>query len=76
MIHHIIYFIVLFLFILFLFILINQFLKIVKYETFKEKNKICCLYAYYEKNDLYKSNLEYFLKNGILENVDYYFIIN
>ena len=39
-------------------------------------NKLCCLYAYYEKNDLYKNNFKYFLDNGILENVDYYIIIN
>ena len=39
-------------------------------------NKILCLYAYYEKNDLYKNNLQYFLNNGILDNIDYYFIIN
>jgi hypothetical protein len=39
-------------------------------------NKLCCIYAYYEKNDLYKSNFEYFLKNAILNNVDYYIIIN
>lgn len=37
---------------------------------------ICCFYAYYEKNDLYKTNFEYFLENGILANVDYYIIIN
>ena len=39
-------------------------------------NKLCCIYAYYEKTDSYKSNLEYFLKNAILDNVDYYIIIN
>lgn len=45
-------------------------------EGFSESNKICCLYAYYEKDDKYKQNLQYFLDNGILDNVDYYFIIN
>lgn len=45
-------------------------------ECFISQNKVVCLYAYYEKDDLYKSNLQYFLDNGILENVDYYFIIN
>jgi hypothetical protein len=34
------------------------------------------LYAYYEKNDDYKNNLDFFLNNGILDYVDYYFIIN
>lgn len=38
--------------------------------------KSCCIYAYYEKNDLYKENFEYFLKNGILDDVDYYIVIN
>jgi hypothetical protein len=45
-------------------------------EKFYEDNKYCCIYAYYEKDDLYKNNFIYFLKNGILENVDYYIIIN
>lgn len=44
-------------------------------ETF-DYNRICCIYAYYEKNDVYRKNLEYFLKNGILSNIDYYFVIN
>ena len=39
-------------------------------------NKYVCLYAYYEKNDIYKENLIYFLNNGILDHVDYYIIIN
>jgi hypothetical protein len=46
------------------------------YENFLLNNKYCCIYAYYEKNNLYKENFIYFLKNGILENVDYYIIIN
>lgn len=37
---------------------------------------ICCLFAYYEKDDKYKENLTYFLNNGIYEEVDYYIIIN
>ena len=45
-------------------------------EHFSQGNNICCLYAYYEKDDLYKKNFEYFLENGILDNVDYYIIIN
>ena len=47
---------------------------------FREKESaiegVCCLYAYYEKNDEYKENLEYFLDHGILSDVDYYIIVN
>ena len=51
--------------------------KIKKYESFDNMNKkYVCMYAYYEKDRDYRSNLEYFLKNGILDNVDYYFILN
>jgi len=39
-------------------------------------NKLCCIYAYYEKDNNYKHNFRYFLENAILENVDYYIIIN
>jgi hypothetical protein len=50
-------------------------------ETFTEntnaENKYCCIYAYYEKDDLYKDNFQHFLKHGgILNNVDYYIVIN
>jgi hypothetical protein len=45
-------------------------------ENFLDDNKYCCIYAYYEKDNLYKENFIYFLKNGILENVDYYIVIN
>ena len=46
-------------------------------EHFKSKqNNLCCLYAYYEKDELYKNNLKYFLQNGLLPEVDYYIIIN
>jgi lipopolysaccharide biosynthesis protein len=38
--------------------------------------KICLIYNYYEKDDKYKENLQFFLDNGILEEVDYYFVIN
>lgn len=34
------------------------------------------LYAYYEKNDMYKENLRYFLDNGLIESVDAYIISN
>ena len=47
-----------------------------KYDTFTNENRMCCFYAYYEKNELYKNNFIYFLENGILDNVDYYIIIN
>lgn len=38
--------------------------------------KIVCIYAYYEKNEEYKENLRFFLKNGIVDSCDYIFIIN
>ena len=40
------------------------------------ENKICCFYVYYEKDKSYKYNFTYFLNNGILDNIDYYIIIN
>jgi hypothetical protein len=47
-------------------------------KNFEEsKNKYVCFYAYYEKDEMYKENLVYFLNNGgILDNIDYYIIIN
>jgi len=60
-------------------ILIFYFLnKIITQEHFisSSSNNICCIYAYYEKNNLYKNNFKYFLDNAILNNVDYYIIIN
>jgi len=39
-------------------------------------NKIAVIYAYYEKNDDYILNLKYFLKTGIYNECDYYFIVN
>jgi hypothetical protein len=48
-----------------------------KNETPESTKSICCLYAYYEKNEEYKCNFEYFIKNGgIIDSVDYYIIIN
>lgn len=50
-----------------------------KIELFNNSNNnsnITCIYAYYEKNDIYKNNFKYFLDNGILDNVDYYIVIN
>lgn len=58
--------------IIIIFYLLNNYLKVEKFLN----NKICCFYAYYEKNELYRNNLKYFLDNGILNNVDYYIIIN
>jgi hypothetical protein len=45
-------------------------------EHYQPNNHIVCIYAYYEKDENYKKNLEYFLQKGILDNVDYYFVIN
>jgi len=42
----------------------------------KFKLGVCLLYAYFEKNELYKNNFKFFLENGILDHVDYYIIIN
>ena len=39
-------------------------------------NKNVFYYCYYEKNAEYKKNFDYFLKNALLDNVDYYIIIN
>ena len=72
------HFLIIFLIILIIFTFVNIYIP--KYRIFEKfesnRNNICCFYAYYEKNDLYKSNLEYFLKNAILDDVDYYIIIN
>lgn len=40
------------------------------------ENKYVCMYAYYEKNTQYKENLKIFLDTAILDNIDYYIIIN
>ena len=37
---------------------------------------VACLYAYYEKDDSYKSNFEYFLAHGLLPHVTYFIIIS
>jgi hypothetical protein len=41
-----------------------------------ENPKCVCIYAYYEKDEKYKENFRYFLNNGILDNIDYYIVIN
>jgi lipopolysaccharide biosynthesis protein len=42
----------------------------------KKYNKLCCIYAYYEKDEKYKENFIYFLENGIYDEIDHYIIIN
>jgi hypothetical protein len=68
----------LFIIILFVIILYLIYISLQKNEGFISNtgNKNACLYAYYEKNELYKKNLLYFLDNGMLDNIDYFFIIN
>ena len=46
------------------------------FENLETENRYACFYAYYEKNEMYKTNFEYFLENGLLEDVDYYIIVN
>jgi hypothetical protein len=70
-------FILLLIFIILFCIFYNETKKKIYTEKFTSNNKYVCFYAYYEKNEQYKENLEYFLNNrGILDNVDYYIIIN
>jgi len=42
----------------------------------KLNNDKCTIYNYFEKDELYKSNFIYFLDNGILNEMDYYIVIN
>jgi hypothetical protein len=49
-------------------------MKVEKWEN--KPPELACIYAYYEKNAEYKENLLYFLENGILDHVDYYFVMN
>lgn len=39
-------------------------------------NSLCCIYAYYEKDEKYKNNFKYFLENALVEEIDYYIVIN
>jgi lipopolysaccharide biosynthesis protein len=41
-----------------------------------KKNNILVVYAYYEKDNIYKNNLEFFLKRGLCSECDYIFVIN
>jgi lipopolysaccharide biosynthesis protein len=56
-------------------IIVIIFFLLKKKEGFDNK-KLCVIYNYYEKDENYKNNLQFFLDNGILEEVDYYFVIN
>jgi hypothetical protein len=61
--------------ILFIFLLLF-FVNYEKFNITEEKNNYVCIFAYYEKNDTYKENLNYFINNGIYDNIDYFIIIN
>jgi len=39
-------------------------------------SKVIVIYSYYQKNDEYVKNLEFFIKNGIHDDIDYLFCIN
>jgi hypothetical protein len=42
-------------------------------------SKLAVIYAYFEKNEEYRTNLDYFVKKGVYpndENIDYYFVVN
>jgi hypothetical protein len=64
--------------IIFVIILVFILLKKVREKRIREGfgKKICVIYNYYEKDEMYKENLQYFLDHGILDEVDYYFVIN
>lgn len=40
------------------------------------QHRIACVYAYYEKNKLYKENFQYFLKHALLSHVEFYIVVN
>lgn len=61
---------------IFIFIVIMVINYYAKRETFKTQNRMCVVYNYYEKDDTYKDNFYYFLNNGILDEIDYYIIVN
>jgi hypothetical protein len=72
------YYFIIIIFITLSFFIINNIINNnkINFENYSQKNNLCCFYAYYEKNKLYKDNFQYFLNNGILDNIDYYIIIN
>lgn len=45
-------------------------------EPFLNPASSCCIYAYYEKDEKYLNNFKFFIKNGILDHVDYFIVIN
>jgi len=47
-------------------------------NTLNTNNKYVCIYAYYEKDDMYKENFKYFLDNVVSKknDIDYFIIIN
>lgn len=64
------------LFFLIILIILNYYNLSINEKLENTQNKYVCMYAYYEKNDQYKKNLKIFLDTAILDNVDYYIIIN
>lgn len=63
-----------FIFFILLFILVLWIIK-----KIKNSKTICCVYAYYEKDDFYRENLEYFLKHVVLrkpKNIIFYLVVN
>lgn len=65
------------LFIVIVILLIGFWIVHPRVQAFNYKPKLSCIYAYYEKNDIYRDNLVHFLSNGgILPHVEYYFVIN
>lgn len=64
------------LFFLIILIILNYYNLNINEKLENTQNKYVCMYAYYEKNDQYKENLKIFLDTAILDNVDYYIIIN
>lgn len=54
----------------------NMTIQIEKIYNNNNNNKNCCMYSYFEKNQQYKDNFQYFINNGMNENIDYYIIIN
>lgn len=45
-------------------------------SPFGNNNKKVLYFAYYEKDEMSKDNLRFFLNNGLLDSVDHFFVIN
>lgn len=44
---------------------------------YNRPKRLACIYAYYEKDGLYRDNLLYFLNNGMnIRDMDYYLVVN